>query len=269
MTGNGSVMLASAAAVAAVMLVSWGVSIWRRDASVADVAWGLGFVLIAWVSFALADGAEPRKTLVVVLTSIWGLRLAAYLAWRKAREEEDFRYRELRARYGRRFPLVSLVAVFGFQGLGMWTVSLPLQAAQVPDTPSGLTALDFVGLGIWAVGMLFETVGDFQLARFKANPRNRGKVLDRGLWRYTRHPNYFGDFCVWWGFYLIALAAEDTWWSVAGPLMMSCILLRLSGVPVMERHMRQQRHGYEDYTRRTSAFWPWPTGRRRRLPSSV
>jgi steroid 5-alpha reductase family enzyme len=257
-TGDGTVMLASAGAVAALMLAAWVASLLRRDASVADVAWGLGFVLVAWVSFALADGAEERKILIVVLTSIWGLRLATYLLWRGAGEEEDFRYREMRARYGRRFPLISLVAVFGFQGLGMWTVSLPVQAAQVPASPSDLTVLDFIGVALWAVGMFFETVGDLQLARFKADPRNRGKVLDRGLWRYTRHPNYFGDFCVWWGLYAVALATGEAWWSVVGPLMMSCILLRLSGVPVMERHMRRHRDAYDDYAGRTSPFFPRP-----------
>jgi steroid 5-alpha reductase family enzyme len=267
-TGEGTVMLASAGAVAALMLVPWVVSLLRRDAGVADVAWGLGFVLVAWLSFALADGTAERKTLVVVLTSIWGVRLAAYLAWRDRGKEEDFRYREMRARYGRRFPLVSLVAVFAFQGLGIWTVSLPVQAAQVPDSPSTLTVLDFAGVFLWVVGMFFESVGDLQLARFKADLGNRGKVLDEGLWRYTRHPNYFGDFCVWWGLYAIALAT-GAWWSVVGPLMMSCILLRLSGVPVMERHLRQQRPGYEQYAQRTSAFLPSPPRERRQAATGT
>jgi steroid 5-alpha reductase family enzyme len=257
MTSDATVMLASAAAVAVVMLVAWIVSLLRRDASVADVAWGLGFVLVAWLSFALADGTEERKVLVVALTSIWGLRLAAYLAWRSAGEEEDFRYREMRARYGSRFPLASLVGVFAFQGVGMWVVSLPVQAAQVPASPSTLTALDFVGVALWSVGIFFETVGDLQLARFKANPRNRGKILDRGLWRYTRHPNYFGDFCVWWGLYAIALATGEAWWTVVGPLTMSCILLRISGVSVMERRMRRRGDDYARYEQRTSSFIPW------------
>jgi steroid 5-alpha reductase family enzyme len=256
-TGYGTVMLVSAGAVAALMLSSWVVSIVRRDASVVDVAWGLGFVLVAWLSFGLADGAEARKVLVLALTTVWGLRLAAYLTWRDAGKEEDFRYQDMRRRYGERFRLVSLVAVFAFQGLGMWTVSLPVQAAQVPDSPSALTMLDFVGVALWGLGMFFETVGDLQLSRFRSEPRNRGKVLDRGLWRYTRHPNYFGDFCVWWGLYALALATGEAWWSVIGPLAMSFVLLRLSGVPVMERHLRRQREGYENYVCRTSAFFPW------------
>jgi len=237
------------------MLATWLLSLVRRDASVVDVAWGIGFVLVAWISFALADGAAARKWLVVALVTVWGLRLAVHLAWRKRGEGEDFRYREMRKRYGERFPLASLGLVFCFQGLGMWAVSLPVQAAQVPDSPSGLTVLDFVGVGVWSVGMLFETLGDLQLARFRSDPRNQGKVLDSGLWRFTRHPNYFGDFCVWWGIYAVALATGEAWWTLVGPLVMSFVLLRLSGVPVMERHLKR-RQGYEDYVLRTSAFFP-------------
>jgi steroid 5-alpha reductase family enzyme len=261
MTGYGTVMVLSAVAVAALMASAWLLSVRLRDASVADVAWGLGFVLIAWTTFAIADGATARKVLVVSLATLWGLRLAGYLGWRKLGEEEDFRYQEMRRRYGRRFPFLSLFLVFGLQGLGMWAVSLPLQAAQVPDSPQGLTALDIVGVAVWALGFFFETVGDLQLARFRAEPSNRGRVMDRGLWRYTRHPNYFGDFCVWWGLYAIALATGEAWWSVAGPVVMSCVLLKVSGMPVLEDHLSRHREGYRDYVRRTSPFFPWPRAR--------
>jgi steroid 5-alpha reductase family enzyme len=255
MTDYDTLMLVSAGVIATLMLATWLVSLARRDASVVDVAWGFGFVLVAWVSFALADGAAARKWLVVGLVTVWGLRLAVYLGWRKRGEGEDFRYRQMRDRYRERFPLVSLGLVFGFQGLAMWTVSLPVQAAQVPDSPSTLTVLDFVGVALWSVGMAFEAIGDLQLARFRADARNQGKVLDSGLWRFTRHPNYFGDFCVWWGLYAVALATAEAWWTVVGPLVMSFALLRLSGVPIMERHM-ERRQGYEGYVRRTSAFFP-------------
>jgi steroid 5-alpha reductase family enzyme len=256
-TGQGTVLLASAGAVVTLMFVAWLVSLVRRDASVADVAWGLGFVLVAWLSFALADGADARKALVVVLTTVWGLRLTAYMVWRGAGEGEDFRYREMRTRYGKRFPLISLFVVFGFQGIGLWAVSLPVQIAQVPATPSGLTALDLLGAAVWTLGMVFEVGGDLQLARFKADPRNRGKLMTRGLWRYTRHPNYFGDFCVWWGLYLIALATGAGWWTVVGPLTMTFILLRISGRKLMDEHMARK-PGYRDYARRTSGFLPRP-----------
>jgi len=254
----GSVMLASAAAIAALMLATWLVSLVLRDASIVDIVWGLGFVLVAWVSFAVADGSGARRALVVTLTTLWGLRLAAYLAWRNIGNPEDYRYRAMRRRYGARFPVVSLFLVFGLQGILMWTVSLPVQAAQVPEDPSGLVALDLVGIALWCTGMFFETVGDVQLARFKSDPANEGSVMDRGLWRYTRHPNYFGDFCVWWGLYAIALATGDAWWAVVGPLVMSVLLMRVSGVALLERHMTRSRPGYEEYARRTSAFFPRP-----------
>jgi len=254
----GSVMLASAAAIAALMLGTWLVSLAVRDASIVDIVWGLGFVIVAWVSFAVADGSTARRWLVVVLTTAWGLRLAGYLAWRNLGKGEDPRYRAMRRRHGARFGLVSLYLVFGLQGVLMWVVSLPVQAAQVPDAPSGLAALDFIGIALWCVGMFFETVGDVQLARFKADSANKGRVMDRGLWRYTRHPNYFGDFCVWWGLYAVALATGDAWWAIAGPLVMSVLLLRVSGVTLLERHIQARRPGYADYARRTSAFFPRP-----------
>ena len=261
MTDHDTINLVCAAVVAALMLSTWALSLALRDASIVDIVWALGFVLIAWTAFALADGAEARKTLVVVLVTVWGLRLTAYMWWRKRGEGEDFRYQEMRRRHGRRFPLVSLFRVFGLQGLGMWAVSLPVQAAQVPGSPAGLTLLDFAGLGLWTVGMVFEAGGDLQLRRFLADPRNRGAVMDRGLWRYTRHPNYFGDFCVWWGLYLVALATTEAWWSIVGPLTMSWILLRHFGVPLMDEHLKETRKGYDEYVRRTSAFFPRPPRR--------
>jgi steroid 5-alpha reductase family enzyme len=260
----GSVMLASAVAIAGLMIAAWLVSLALRDASIVDIVWGLGFVFVAWVSFAAADGSSARQWLVVVLTTVWGLRLAAYLAWRNIGKGEDYRYEAMRRRYGARFPIVSLYLVFGLQGMLMWVVSLPVQASQVPNTPSGLVALDFIGIAVWCVGMFFETVGDLQLARFKADPASSGKVMDRGLWQYTRHPNYFGDFCVWWGMYAIALSTGDAWWSIAGPLVMSILLLRVSGVTLLERHMAKRRPGYDDYVQRTSAFFPRPSRRARR-----
>ena len=253
-----TVMLVSAAAIASLMVATWAVSLPIRDASIVDIVWGLGFVVVAWLAFAVGDGPAERRTLVAVLVSIWGLRLAGYMLWRKRGEGEDFRYREMRARHGSRFGIVSLFSVFLVQGLGMWTVSLPVQAAAALPGPSGVTALDVAGLALWLVGMTFEVGGDIQLTRFRADPANRGKVMDRGLWRYTRHPNYFGDFCVWWALFLIALAADDAWWAIAGPLTMTAIFSKFFGVPMMERHLGSAKPGYADYARRTSAFFPCP-----------
>ena len=251
-----TVNLVSGAAVAALMVSTWALSLVLRDASIVDIVWGLGFVVVAWLAVMLGDGPIVRGLLVAALTTIWGLRLAVHMLSLRLGGGEDFRYREMRAKHGRRFPVVSLFSVYLLQALGMWAVSLPVQAAAALPGPSGLTALDLTGLAVWLGGMVFEVGGDRQLAQFRADPRNRGQVMDRGLWRYTRHPNYFGDFCVWWGIFLIALAADGAWWAVAGPLTMTLIFTKFFGVPLMERHLGEAKPGYEGYARRTSAFFP-------------
>lgn len=257
MTTTG-VMAATAGFVALYMLGFWLVSRIRRDASIVDIGWGPGFAAIALVGFGLAGGWAGRRWLVLVLTAIWGLRLGAYLWWRNHGQPEDYRYQAMRRHHGERFAWVSLYTVFGLQGAVMWIVSLPVQMAQIAPTPSHWTALDLLGIGLWLVGVTFESVGDWQLARFKADPANRGQVMDRGLWRYTRHPNYFGDFCVWWGLFAIALATPGAWWTAIGPALMSFMLMRVSGVPMLERNMTRRRPGYAEYVARTSAFFPWP-----------
>lgn len=251
-----TVLLASAALVAAALFGLWLLSLRLRDVSIVDIFWGLGFALIAVVAAALGDGYPWRKLLLALLTVVWGVRLALYLLWRNAGHGEDYRYQAMRRQHGDRFPLVSLVTVFGLQGALMWTVSLPVQVGQLADLPARLTALDLLGAGLWLLGLTFETVGDWQLARFKADPANAGRVMDRGLWRYTRHPNYFGDACVWWGLWLIA-AAGGAWWMVLSPLLMTVFLLRVSGVAMLERTIVKRRPEYADYIARTSAFVPW------------
>ncbi len=248
-------MLWSAGALLALMFVTWTLSLVLRDVSIVDSAWGLAFVAVAWVAFALGDGEHARRLLVAGLVSVWGLRLAGYIARRKLRERrEDPRYAAWRERHGARFPLVSLFTVFLLQGALVWVVSLPVQGAAGQD--GGLGPLDFVGVAVWAAGLFFEATGDAQLARFKADPANRGTVMDRGLWRYTRHPNYFGDFLVWWGLYLIALSA-GAWWTLPGPLVMTLLLTRVSGKDHLERSL-SKRPGYADYVARTSGFVPLP-----------
>lgn len=256
MTGLPEVLLLSAAVIAAAMTALWVVSLVLRDASIVDIFWGAGFVLVAWVSFAAAEGAAGRRWLLVALTTVWGLRLAGYLAWRNVGKGEDFRYQAMRARAGSRFWIVSLFQVFGLQGALMWLVSLPVQAGMVPGSQIG--PLAWIGFAVWMIGLCFETIGDAQLARFKADPANRGRVMDRGLWRYTRHPNYFGDFCIWWGLYVVALDASGTWWTVVGPLVMSTLLIRVSGAALLEKSLTSRREGYADYIRRTSGFFPRP-----------
>lgn len=252
-------LIANAVVIGAMVTVLWLVSVALRDASIVDIFWGFGFVVVAWVSAFAADGNADRRVLLVGLVSVWGLRLAGYLAWRNVGKGEDYRYQAMRRRFGERFWIVSLWYVFGLQGALMWLVSLPVQVAAVSG--DALIWLDFVGIGFWGVGLFFETVGDVQLARFKADPANAGKVMNRGLWRYTRHPNYFGDFMVWWGLYLIALATGGAWWTIVGPIVMSILLMRVSGAGLLERTLKRRRDGYEEYIATTSRFFPRPPKR--------
>jgi len=245
------------AATAVLMFGVWLLSLLRKDASVVDIFWGLGFVLIATVSSAIAKGYGPRKILIVALTAVWGIRLAAHIFWRNRGKGEDFRYRAMRARFGKRFAIMSLITVFGLQGSLMWIISIPLQVAQISPLPARLGVLDWIGASVWLIGFVFESVGDFQLALFKSDAENRGKVMDRGLWKYTRHPNYFGDSLVWWGFFLIALSAPSGIWTVISPLIMTGLLMKVSGVTLLERTLTKTKPGYPDYVRTTSAFAPW------------
>jgi len=259
---TGSVLLAAAAAVVVLMLGTWLLSLVWHDASIVDPVWPLGFVVIAWVTRVVASGhgLPARQWIIVAMTTIWGLRLSGYLAWRKHGAPEDPRYQAMRRHWGDRFPLMSLLTVFALQGVLMWIVSLPVQLGQVRDTPD-LGVLAFVGVALWLVGVTFETVGDAQLARFKADPASAGQVMDRGLWRYTRHPNYFGDTCVWWGIALVAAETGIGAIGIVGAVVMTVLLVRVSGVPMLERSMAKRRPGYTEYVARTSAFIPRPPRR--------
>jgi steroid 5-alpha reductase family enzyme len=253
------VLLVSAGGLLGYVLALWALSLPLRDVSIVDPAWGAGFVIVALLALAIGQGCHGRRLLLAVLVTLWGLRLAGHLLARKLREPgEDPRYGEMRERRGERFALWSLATVFLLQGALIWVVSLPIQAAA--PQPDRLGLLDGIGAAVWAVGMFFEAVGDLQLSRFKADPANRGTVMQRGLWRYTRHPNYFGDFLLWWGIYLIALSTGDAWWTIAGPLCMSTLLIRVSGKTLLEDRMRA-RPGYAEYVSRTSGFFPLPPRR--------
>jgi steroid 5-alpha reductase family enzyme len=257
---TGEVLLAASGAIAALMLVTWIASLLLRDASIVDPVWPLGFVIVAFVVRGTADGDATRGWLLVAMTTIWGLRLCIHLAVRTWGEPEDFRYQAMRRHYGARFGLISLVTVFALQGALMWVVSLPVQLGQVPEDP-GVGPLAVVGVVVWLVGFLFEAIGDAQLTRFKADPASEGQVMDRGLWRYTRHPNYFGDACVWWGIALVAAESGLGAIGLVGALVMTVLLRRVSGVPMLERTMAKRRPGYAEYVRRTSPFVPRPPRR--------
>lgn len=257
---SGTIMLSAAGAIAALMVFTWLVSLIRKDASIVDIIWGFGFVLVAWVSRAVADGNDTRGWILTILTSIWGLRLTGYLAWRNLGKGEDYRYRAMRKRWGPRFPIISLATVFGLQGVLMFVVSLPVQLGQ-RDAGPDVGVLAWIGVAVWVIGFGFESVGDAQLARFKADPANAGIVMDKGLWRYTRHPNYFGDACVWWGLALIAAETDTGRWGIIGAVVMTILLRRVSGVTLLEKSLTKRRQGYTEYVARTSPFIPRPPKR--------
>ena len=243
--------------------LTWLVSLPRRDVSIVDSLWAVMIALGGW-AYALGVGqAGPREALVLGLASLWALRLSGHIAWRNRGHGEDRRYQAIRARNQPHFAFKSLYLVFGLQAVLAWIVAWPLMAALAGDAPLGW--LDGLGAALWLFGIAYEAVADRQLARFKADAANAGRVMDRGLWRYSRHPNYFGECCVWWGAWLVALAAGGAW-SVVSPLLMTVLLLKVSGVALLERDIGERRPAYRDYMARTSAFLPWPP---RSMPSKA
>jgi steroid 5-alpha reductase family enzyme len=256
----GHVLLPAACAVAALILITWSVSIVVHDASVIDPVWGPAFALVALICALVGEGDGARRWLLCGLTVIWGLRLGYHLTARKLRErEEDRRYRAMREAHAGNFALWSLVCVYCVQGLMVLIISLPIQAAAGRAASLAFSCLP--GVIVFLIGLGFEAIGDEQLRRFRADPDSHGQVMDRGLWRYTRHPNYFGDACVWWGIWLIALPAGATWWTVIAPIVMTLFLVRISGAGLMEKDISGRRPGYADYIRRTSGFVPLPPRR--------
>jgi steroid 5-alpha reductase family enzyme len=235
--------------------LTWLASLPLRNVAIVDSLWSL-MLFAAGVIYGLgADPRAPRLAFELWLLALWAARLSIYLTARNTGEGEHHRYQDIRARHQPGFALKSLVLVFWPRALLAWVISLPLLGAFAGNTPVGW--LDYAGMVLWLVGMVFEAGGDWQLARFRRDPANAGKLLDRGLWRYTRHPNYFGEFCVWWGFYFIALAA-GAWWAIPGPLVVTFMLLRVSGVTLLESAIGKRRPQYADYVLKTNAFIPGP-----------
>lgn len=256
--GGWPVALSGLGASAVVGFVTWLASLAYRDASLVDRVWSLA-ILTAAAAYALALPAlSPRGACMLALAALWAARLALYITWRNRGEPEDRRYQAIRARNEPHFGLKSLYLVFGLQAVLAWIVSAPLLAGLAGARPWSL--LDGIGLALAAFGLLFEALADWQMARFRADPAQHGRVMDRGLWRYSRHPNYFGECCVWWGLWLMALAAGGGW-SIVAPLLMTVLLLKVSGVTLLERDIGERRPAYRDYVRRTPAFLP---GRPRR-----
>jgi steroid 5-alpha reductase family enzyme len=247
----------SAAVVAGCMVALWLLSLALRNAGIVDVFWGLGFVVLAFVFLAAGEGYMGRKVLITALVAVWGLRLSLHILRRNWGEGEDYRYQEFRRRAGAKWWWFSLFQVFLLQGLLMWLIAMPVLAAQHYGSPDELTAVDLAGALVWSAGFFFESVGDLQLVRFKADPANKGKVMRGGLWRYTRHPNYFGDATVWWGLFIVAAATGDGLWTAFAPAVMTVLLLRVSGVALLERRQQRTKPEYRQYVESTSAFVPW------------
>jgi steroid 5-alpha reductase family enzyme len=245
--------LFSGAALLLVAVVFWLVSLLRNDVSIVDSLWSLMFLLAAGVYALMSQDTGPRTYLVLAMVLIWALRLSIYITVRNHGEPEDYRYQEIRANNQPGFRYKSIYIVFGLQALLAWIISMPLVAAI--NGQSQLGYLDYIGVAVWVVGVSFEAVGDLQLSRFRKDPANKGKVLDSGLWRYTRHPNYFGNFTLWWGFYLVALSAGG-WWTIFSPILMAFMLLKVSGVALLEKDISSRRPEYQRYIRNTNAFFP-------------
>ncbi|MBD3169790.1 MAG: DUF1295 domain-containing protein [candidate division Zixibacteria bacterium] len=239
------------------VIFAWVVSIIKKDTSVVDIFWGAGFVVAAAVYFILTDGYLPRKLLILILVAIWGLRLSIYIGIRNHGKPEDPRYTSMREKHGNSWPVRSLFTVFILQGILMWIISIPLLTAQLPVTPPYLYWLDYLGIIFWVIGFYFEAVGDYQLYRFKQDPRNSNKVLSNGLWGLTRHPNYFGEFAMWWGYGLIAITG-GYYWVLLSPLIMSILVMKFSGVGLLEKNLKEKKPGYREYIETTSVFFPWP-----------
>jgi steroid 5-alpha reductase family enzyme len=251
--------MVTAAAVAVLMLATFFYAMRTRVHAIMDTVWPLGFVIIAAISFGLSagHGEDVRRAVVLVLAGIWGLRLGTHIFTRNRGQGEDKRYASLLRRNTGCLATFVLRHIYWTQGRVMWFVSLPLQVAMYEHAP--VSAITWLGVAVWAVGFGFETVGDRQLRRFRGDRAHVGQVLDRGLWRYTRHPNYFGDAVVWFGLWLLACSHWLGMLTLAAPIYMTNMLVRQTGKKLLEKHMaRSKGAAYADYVRRTSGFIPWP-----------
>jgi steroid 5-alpha reductase family enzyme len=245
--------------IVALGVLTWLASLVRHDVSLVDRTWGL-FIAGAAIVYAIRlPSPGERGVWMLALVVVWALRLSLFITMRNWGHGEDRRYQEIRARNEPNFALKSLYLIFALQAVLAWTVSSPFLVGMAAGTP--LSWLDTVGIAIAAFGIVFEAVGDAQMASFKADPANKGQVMDRGVWRFTRHPNYFGETCVWWGLWLMALAGAG-WagaWSIVSPILMTVLLLKVSGISLLERDIGERRPAYREYIARTNAFFPgWP-----------
>lgn len=256
------IILSTLGVALAYMTTAWGLSLIRGKVDVVDSFWGPGFALVSWFVALNAMHPTPRTWMIAGMITFWAARLAIHLAKRNWNKPEDRRYKKMRDNRPTRFWWVSLFMVFWLQALLLWLVSLVAQLGQLADSPPHLTWLDAAGMLLWAVGLGFEGVADHQLAKFKADPANKGKVMDQGLWGLSRHPNYFGESLIWWGIYLMALSTPNWLPALISPVLITFLLLKVSGVAMTEKSIEEHRPEYAEYKRRVSAFVPWPPKKR-------
>jgi steroid 5-alpha reductase family enzyme len=238
----------------ATAVLAWALSLVKKDVGIVDSFWAI-FIMLAGLVFAFSSGMTGFSVacLSLGLLLLWGLRLTAYITWRNWGKPEDHRYAAIRTKYEPNFALKSLGIIFLFQALLAWVVAMPLVV--LGQQTGAVSIWTWLGAAVVLFGIIYETVADAQLARFKANPKNRGKVMDQGLWGLSRHPNYFGEFCVWWGFFAMA-ASVGGWWTLPSALLMSFLLLKFSGVALLDKAMVERKPKYADYIKRTNAFFP-------------
>jgi len=237
--------------------ILWIWSVYLKDVSILDIFWGLGFVILNMFYVFNSGDLNSRKILLLVLVSVWGLRLSIYLAYRNIGKGEDFRYQEFRRKFGpKRYWWFSYFQAFLLQGALMILISITLLGMNFSSQPTTLSTLDYIGIGIWLIGFIFEAGGDYQLMRFKKNTNNKGSVLTTGFWKYTRHPNYFGDAVVWWSYAIFSISA-GAYWQVIGSILMTLLIINISGVTLLEKSLKQTKTTYSDYIDKTSSFFPW------------
>ncbi len=242
--------------ILSIMSVLWLISVAIKNVSIVDMFWGAGFVIVNAFYFFASGDFYLRKVILLVLVTVWGLRLSVYLTWRNIGKGEDFRYQEFRRTYGiKRYWWISFFQTFLLQGVLMLIISLPLLAVNYSTNSEELIWLDYTGIIVWLTGIVFEAGGDFQLARFRKNPANRDKVLQSGLWKYTRHPNYFGDSAVWFAYALFCIAS-GSYWPAVGSVVMILLIIKVSGVALLEKTLKDKKPEYQEYIRKTSAFFP-------------
>ncbi|MDP1765355.1 MAG: DUF1295 domain-containing protein [Methylotenera sp.] len=250
---NWSVYLNGLYAMLAFGILGWIISLYRNNVTHVDSMWSLFFVLAGFTYASQTVELTARSLIVMILLFIWAMRLCVYLTWRNWSPHEDHRYAEIRRNNSPGFALKSIYIVFGLQVMLAWVISLPILGAVSSNDP--INILDILGVTVFTFGFIWETIADWQLMAFKRNPANKSKVLNAGVWRYSRHPNYFGECCVWWGFYLIALAA-GAWWAIPSAVLMTLLLLKVSGVSLLEKDIVERRPEYVDYIKSTNAFIP-------------